>query len=81
MKQQKKSVSFILISNSLKMTGYDFHLSFGRGTHNGAHGSAELPRELMWLWRDYDASKTSQQFEQEAEEKAKPMFRVNIINR
>ena len=71
----------IQMANSLKMGGYDFHLSFGRGTHNGAHGSAELPRELVWLWRDYDAAKTSQLFEQEAEEKAKPMFRVNIINR
>ena len=71
----------IQMANSLKMMGYDFHLSFGRGTHNGAHGSAELPQEMEWLWRDYDPAKTSQTFEQEAAEKAKPLFRVNIVNR
>ncbi|MDQ2948213.1 MAG: alpha/beta hydrolase-fold protein, partial [Acidobacteriota bacterium] len=45
------------MANSLKMMGYDFHLSFGTGTHNGAHGNAELPVSLAWLWRDYDAAK------------------------
>lgn len=71
----------IQMANSLKMMGYDFHLSFGRGTHNGAHGLAELPQAMQWLWRDYDPSKTTQIFDQEAEEKAKPLFRVNIVNR
>ena len=71
----------IQMANSLKMMGYDFHLSFGRGTHNGAHGSAELPQAMQWLWRDYDPAKTSQTFEQESEERSKPLFRVNIINR
>jgi hypothetical protein len=42
----------IQMANSLKMRGYDFHVSFGNGTHNSAQGNAELPRSLEWLWRD-----------------------------
>jgi hypothetical protein len=36
---------------------------------------------MMWLWRDYDPSKTEQSYEMEASEKAKPPFRVSIVNR
>ena len=71
----------IQMANSLKMTGYDFHLSFGNGTHNGAQGNAELPAAMEWLWRDYDAAKTEQLFTQEDAEKSKPLFRVKIANR
>jgi enterochelin esterase family protein len=71
----------IQLANSLKMMGYDFHLSWGNGAHNGAHGNAELPAALAWMWRGYDPGKTSQSYEQEEEEKAKPMFRVRIHNR
>ncbi|HYZ84070.1 MAG TPA: alpha/beta hydrolase-fold protein, partial [Bryobacteraceae bacterium] len=52
----------IALANSLKMQGYDFALSWGEGTHDNAHGDAELPRSLTWLWREYDPSKTEQQF-------------------
>ena len=69
------------MANSLKMMGYDFHLSFGNGTHNGAHGNSELPEELIWLWRDYDPAKTEQQFTMEETEKSKPLFRVRPYNR
>ena len=69
------------MANSLKMKGYDFHLSFGIGTHNGAHGNSEAPVALAWLWRDYDASKTGQAFEIDASEKEKPLYRVKIANR
>jgi enterochelin esterase-like enzyme len=69
------------MANSLKMKGYDFHLSFGNGTHNGAHGNAELPEEMTWLWRDYDSSKSEQVYEMEPGEKTKPLFRVKIHNR
>jgi enterochelin esterase-like enzyme len=69
------------MANSLKMMGYDFHLSFGNGTHNGAHGNSELPEELMWLWRDYDPAKAEQQYTMEESEKAKPLFRVRPYNR
>lgn len=69
------------MANSLKMMGYDFHLSFGNGTHNGAHGNAELPEEMTWLWREYDAAKTQQAYEMEPVEKAKPLFRVKVYNR
>ncbi len=71
----------IQLANSLKMAGYDFHFSFGNGTHNGAHGNSELPEALVWLWRDYDPSKTEQVYEMEPAERQKPMFRVKIYNR
>ncbi len=71
----------IQMANSLKLRGYDFHLAFGNGSHNGADANAELPESLSWLWRDYDPSKTEQVYDQEAAEKAKPMFRVHIFNR
>src|SRR5208283_3734140 len=29
------------LANALKLKDYDFHLNFGKGTHNSAHGAAE----------------------------------------
>jgi hypothetical protein len=46
-----------------------------------SHGAAEFPKEMVWLWRDYDASKTSYTYEMEPAEKSKPLFRVSITNR
>jgi enterochelin esterase family protein len=71
----------IQMANSLKLQKYDFHLSWGHGTHNRAGGQAELPEEMIWLWRDYDPAKTSQVYEMDPAEKDKPMFRVEIVNR
>jgi enterochelin esterase family protein len=71
----------IRMANALKLTGYDFHFSFGKGTHNPAQGEAEMPESMAWLWRDYDPAKTEQTYEQDAAEKAKPVFRVAIVNR
>ncbi len=71
----------IQMANSLKRKEYDFHLSFGTGTHNGAHGSSEIAEELIWLWRDYDPAKTDQVYQMDAAEKDKPFFRVKIYNR
>ncbi len=71
----------IQMANSLKTKGYDFHFSFGTGTHNHAQNNSEMPDALTWLWRDYDPAKTGQTFEQDAAEKAKPVFRVKIYNR
>lgn len=71
----------ILMANSLKMRGYDFHFRFGEGMHAIAQGALDLPESLTWLWRGYDASKTSETFEMEEAEKAKPLFRVKISNR
>jgi enterochelin esterase family protein len=71
----------IRMANALKMTKYDFHFSFGKGTHSSAHGAAEFPAEMIWLWRDYDASKTTQNYEMEPSEMTKPLFRVAIVNR
>jgi enterochelin esterase-like enzyme len=71
----------IQMANSLKMAGYDFHFSFSGGSHNGAHGSAEAPESLTWLWRDYDPGKSEQTYEMEAAEREKPYFRVKIHNR
>ncbi|MFI5095781.1 MAG: alpha/beta hydrolase [Candidatus Acidiferrales bacterium] len=69
------------MANALKMSKYDFHFSFGKGTHNSAHGAAEFPAEMIWLWRGYDPSKTDQKYEMEPSEMAKPLFRVSIANR
>ena len=69
------------MANALKAREYDFHFSFGKGTHNTGHGAAEFPAEMIWLWRDYDSSKTEQSFEIEPSEKAKPIFRVSVTNR
>ena len=71
----------IRLANALKIKNYDFHLSFGKGTHNSGHGAAEFPAEMTWLWRDYDPAKTDQVYEMEASEKSKPLFRVSITNR
>jgi enterochelin esterase-like enzyme len=71
----------IRLANALKLKGYDFHFNFGKGTHNSGQGAAEFPEELVWLWRDYDASKTSYTYEMEPAEKSKPLFRVSITNR
>ena len=69
------------LANALKLMDYDFHFSFGKGTHNPGHGAAEFPAEMTWLWREYDAAKTEQVFEIDPVEKTKPVFRVSIINR
>jgi enterochelin esterase-like enzyme len=71
----------ISMANALKLKSYDFHFSFGQGTHNSGHGAAEFPAEMIWLWRDYDPGKTTQTYETEPAEKAKPLFRVTITSR
>jgi len=71
----------IRMANALKTKGYDFHFSFGKGTHNAAHGAAEFPEEMIWLWRGYDPEKTSQAFTADPAEKDKPYFRVQIVSR
>jgi enterochelin esterase-like enzyme len=69
------------MANALKAKEYDFHFSYGKGTHNSGHGASEFPAEMTWLWRDYDPAKTSQTYEIEPAEKAKPIFRVSVTNR
>ncbi len=71
----------IRMANALKLKGYDFHFSFGGGTHNPGQGAAEFPESMLWLWRDYDPSKTAQTFEMEKSEQTLPVFRVSIANR
>jgi enterochelin esterase-like enzyme len=71
----------IQMANSLKLREYDFHFSFGTGTHNPAHGSAEFPEEMTWLWRGYDASKTELTYAMDATEQSRPFFRVGSLNR
>lgn len=71
----------IRMANALKLKDYDFHFSFGKGTHNSGQGAAEFPEEMIWLWRDYDPAKTSETYEMSPSEKAKPPFRVAITNR
>jgi enterochelin esterase-like enzyme len=69
------------MANALKFKEYDFHFSFGKGTHNSAQGAAEFPAAMVWLWRDYDAAKTAQSYEMDPLERAKPPFRVAVTNR
>jgi enterochelin esterase family protein len=71
----------IRLANALKLKNYDFHFSFGKGTHNSGHGAAEFPEEMVWLWREYDPAKTAQTYEMEPSEKSKPLFRVSITSR
>jgi enterochelin esterase family protein len=71
----------IQMANSLKYRDYDFHLSWGNGTHNGNGGSAELAEEMIWLWRDYDPSRTEQAYLPDPAEKSKPMYRIKALNR
>jgi enterochelin esterase-like enzyme len=71
----------IRMANSLKTADYDFHFSFGKGTHNPGHGAAQFPEEMIWLWRDYDPAKTEQQFKPDPAERDKPYFRVAIVSR
>jgi len=66
------------LANALKLKDYDFHLSFGKGTHNSGQGAAEFPEEMIWLWRDYDPARTEQIFEMDPSEKLKPLFRVSL---
>jgi len=54
---------------------------FGGDSHSGAHGNAEAPEALTWLWRDYDPNKTEQTYAMEPAEREKPYFRVKIYNR
>jgi len=74
-------LSNLRMANALKLKGYDFHFSFGKGTHNSGQGAAEFPEEMIWLWRDYDPGQSAQTFEMEPSEKSKPLFRVSVINR
>ena len=69
------------MANALHAKDYDFHCSFGKESHNSAHGAAEFSAEMIWLWGDYDPTKTSQTFEIDPAEKSKPIFRVSITNR
>jgi enterochelin esterase-like enzyme len=71
----------IQMANSLKMREYDFAFRWSLGTHSTAHGNAELPEALTWLWRDYDPSKTAQEFVMDPAEKNKPYWRVAKLNR
>jgi enterochelin esterase-like enzyme len=71
----------VQMANSLKRGNYDFHLSFGNGTHTRAGGQVEAPAELIWLWRGYDPAKTEQTYEMDPEEQAKPLWRIRSFNR
>ena len=71
----------VQMANSLKMGEYDYHFSWGNGTHSRNGGHAELAEEMIWLWRDYDLNKTTQTYQADPAESAKPMWRVQSLNR
>ncbi len=74
-------LSNIALANALKAREYDFHFRFGTSMHAIAQGAMDLPESLAWLWRDYDAGKTSQTYSMEESERRRPVFRVTITNR
>jgi enterochelin esterase family protein len=69
------------MAQALKTSGYDFHFRFGRSGHTTSQVALELPESLAWLWRDYDAARTAQTYEQERAEREKPAYRFGVINR
>ena len=69
------------MANALKLKAYDVHFSFGQGPHSAGEGGAEFAEEMTWLWRGYDPAKTMERYVQDAEEAAKPPFRIGIVNR
>ena len=71
----------IQLANALQTRGYDFHFRFGTATHSSVQGGMDLLESLSWLWRGYDPEKADANFEQEATERAKPIYRVQIANR
>ncbi len=71
----------IQMANSLKMKEYDFKFVWGSGPHSTAQGNAEAPLALEWLWRGYDAAKTSETFTMDPAEKNEPFYRVKVLNR
>ena len=42
----------ILLANSLKLRGYDFHFRYGEGNARNRASALNLPESLAWLWRD-----------------------------
>jgi hypothetical protein len=34
------------VANERKLSGYDFHFNFGKGTHNPSQGEAEMPESM-----------------------------------
>lgn len=71
----------LAMAQALKTRLYDFHFRFGEGYHNMAQQGLDLPEALTWLWRGYDPARTAETFEQEASERAQPLYRVGITNR
>jgi enterochelin esterase family protein len=69
------------MANSLKMMDYDFRFHWGNAQHNTAHGTAESPEALAWLWRGYDPAKTQETYIGDPAEKDKPYWRVRTLNR
>ena len=47
----------------------------------GQNGTGDTRSLMIRLWRDYDPTLTTQTYEQDPAEKAKPPFRVAITNR
>jgi enterochelin esterase-like enzyme len=69
------------LAQALKTRFYDFHFRFGTAYHNAAQWALDLPDMLPWLWRGYDPEKLTANYEQEASERAQPVYRVQINNR
>jgi len=69
------------MAQALKTRLYDFHFRYGTAAHNSAQWTLDLPESLAWLWRGYGPDNTSELYEQEEAERAKPLYRVQVVNR
>jgi enterochelin esterase family protein len=69
------------MAQALKASGYDYHFRYGKAFHNSSQAALDLPESLAWLWRDYDPTRHHEGYEQEAAERGKPPYRVNVVNR
>ena len=71
----------VRMANALKLKGYDFHFSFGKGTHNSGPGRSRISRGDDLALEGLRPGKTTQAYEMEPSEKSKPVFRVSVTNR
>ena len=44
------------IEDALRVVGYDYSFTPGKGFHTLAHGRAIFPDSLRWFWRDWTSA-------------------------
>jgi sugar lactone lactonase YvrE len=49
---------------ALQFSGYEVDYNWGKGGHNGKHGTAIMPDVLRWLWKDHGKVRVATHFDQ-----------------